>query len=109
MRTRAIPGLLQAVRSDRPAMEGLAGRTQMPCSPVGMSATGSAWLRHQLQELDAETLEPEALAELDASHRRQAHAASLIAACEHALEQLGGDHCRRARNCITCAAACSAR
>ena len=51
-----------------------------------------AWLRHQLQELDAEALAPEALAELDASHRRQAHAASLISTCEQALEQLGGDH-----------------
>ena len=51
-----------------------------------------AWLQHQLQELDAETLTPEALAELDGSHRRQAHAASLIAACEQAVEQLGGDH-----------------
>ncbi|QIL20669.1 DNA repair protein RecN [Thermomonas sp. HDW16] len=51
-----------------------------------------AWLAHQLDELQAETLEPEALAELDASHRRHAHAASLIAACESALERLGGDH-----------------
>jgi DNA repair protein RecN (Recombination protein N) len=50
-----------------------------------------AWLQHQLDELQAETLAPEALAELDASHRRHAHAASLIAACGHALEQLGGD------------------
>ena len=50
-----------------------------------------SWLRHQLQELDAETLEPAALAELDASHRRHAHAASLIEACEQALERLGGD------------------
>ncbi len=50
-----------------------------------------AWLQHQLDELQAETLEPEALAELDASHRRHAHAASLIAACEQALDRLGGD------------------
>ena len=50
-----------------------------------------AWLAHQLDELQAETLEPEALAELDASHRRHAHAASLIAACEQALQRLGGD------------------
>ena len=50
-----------------------------------------AWLAHQLEELQAEALEPEALAELDASHRRHAHAASLIAACEQALARLGGD------------------
>ncbi|MEO6228130.1 MAG: DNA repair protein RecN [Thermomonas sp.] len=50
-----------------------------------------AWLQHQLQELRAEALEPEALAELDRTHRRHAHAASLIAACELGLEQLAGD------------------
>ena len=58
----------------------------------GDVAERQAWLQHQLDELQAEALEPEALAELDASHRRHAHAASLIAACEHALERLGGDH-----------------
>ncbi|MEO5629113.1 MAG: DNA repair protein RecN [Thermomonas sp.] len=49
------------------------------------------WLQHQLQELQAEILEPEALTELDRSHRRHAHAASLIAACEQGLQQLAGD------------------
>ena len=58
----------------------------------GDVAERTAWLQHQLDELQAETLEPEALAELDASHRRHAHAASLIAACEGALERLGGEH-----------------
>lgn len=50
-----------------------------------------AWLQHQLQELQAEALEPDALAELDRNHRRHAHAASLIAACELGLLQLAGD------------------
>ncbi len=50
-----------------------------------------AWLQHQLQELQAETLGADALAEIDRSHRRHAHAASLIAACEQALQQLTGD------------------
>ncbi len=50
-----------------------------------------AWLQHQLQELQAEALEPEALAELDRNHRRHAHAASLIEACDLALQQLAGD------------------
>lgn len=58
----------------------------------GDVAERTAWLQHQLDELQAETLEPDALAELDASHRRHAHAASLIAACEGALERLGGEH-----------------
>jgi DNA repair protein RecN (Recombination protein N) len=49
------------------------------------------WLRHQLEELDAETLDAESLAELDRGHRRQAHAAALIAACEDAGERLGGE------------------
>ncbi|MFN7137099.1 MAG: hypothetical protein ACK4MU_06230, partial [Thermomonas sp.] len=50
-----------------------------------------AWLQHQLDELQAQPLEPAALAELDASHRRHAHAAALITACDHALDLLGGD------------------
>lgn len=50
-----------------------------------------AWLQHQLQELQAEALEPDALADLDRNHRRHAHAASLIEGCELALQQLAGD------------------
>ncbi|MFN7183734.1 MAG: DNA repair protein RecN [Thermomonas haemolytica] len=50
-----------------------------------------AWLQHQLDELRAQPLDPAALAELDASHRRHAHAAALIATCDHALDLLGGD------------------
>jgi DNA repair protein RecN (Recombination protein N) len=57
----------------------------------GDVAERQAWLRHQLDELASEALEPEALAVLDASHRRHAHAASLIVACELGLDQLGGD------------------
>ncbi|GAB3333084.1 DNA repair protein RecN [Marilutibacter aestuarii] len=49
------------------------------------------WLEHQHAELERETLEPEALAQLDADHRRQAHASALIDACESALLQLSGD------------------
>ncbi|GAB3384391.1 DNA repair protein RecN [Lysobacter fragariae] len=49
------------------------------------------WLEHQFVELDRETLEPEALAKLEADHRRIAHAAGLIAACDGAFVQLGGD------------------
>ena len=49
------------------------------------------WLEHQLGELQRESLEPESIAELVASHRRHAHSAALIAACESALARLGGD------------------
>jgi DNA repair protein RecN (Recombination protein N) len=50
-----------------------------------------ALLEHQLGELAREALEPEAIAELVAAHRRQAHAAALIGACEAAALRLGGD------------------
>lgn len=50
-----------------------------------------SWLQHQLDELDAQPLDPVALAALDASHRRHAHAAALMAACDGALDALAGD------------------
>jgi len=49
------------------------------------------WLEHQLAELDREPIDPAAIADLDAAHRRQAHSAALIAACDAALAQLDGD------------------
>lgn len=57
----------------------------------GDTAERRDWLRHQLDELEAESLDAESLAELDRGHRRQAHAAALIAACEDAGERLGGE------------------
>jgi DNA repair protein RecN (Recombination protein N) len=56
-----------------------------------------AWLQHQLDELDAQPLDPATLAELEASHRRHAHAAGLIAACDAALDTLGGEDAVTAR------------
>jgi DNA repair protein RecN (Recombination protein N) len=50
-----------------------------------------ALLDHQLAELARERLEPEAIAELVAAHRRQANAAGLIAACDAAASGLAGD------------------
>ena len=50
-----------------------------------------AWLEHQLGELQRESLEPESIAELVASHRRHAHSAALIGACDGAFVRLGGD------------------
>ncbi|WP_372341024.1 hypothetical protein, partial [Pseudomonas aeruginosa] len=36
------------------------------------------FLEHQLRDLDREDLEPESIAALGASHRRQAHASALL-------------------------------
>ncbi len=49
------------------------------------------YLEHQLAELAREDLAASAIETLVASHRRQAHAASLIQACDDALSRLGGD------------------
>ncbi|MBF6025504.1 DNA repair protein RecN [Lysobacter niastensis] len=49
------------------------------------------WLQHQHGELDREALEPDAIARLQADHRRHAHAAGLIAACDNAFARLGGE------------------
>jgi len=59
---------------------------------AGDADARSDWLAHQLRELEAEQLEPDAIAELVAQHRRHAHAADLITACDSALACLGGDH-----------------
>ena len=57
----------------------------------GDVAERSDWLAHQLDELEREALDADAIAELNAAHRRQAHAAGLIAACDDALSRLDGD------------------
>lgn len=49
------------------------------------------FLEHQLRELEREDLEPESIAALGASHRRQAHASALLGACEAAGTRLSGD------------------
>ena len=50
-----------------------------------------AFLGHQLGELEREDLAPEAIAALGTAHRRQAHAAALIGACERVAGQLNGE------------------
>ncbi|KGQ20224.1 DNA repair protein RecN [Lysobacter dokdonensis DS-58] len=50
-----------------------------------------AFLEHQLAELRREALEPDAFADLVATHKRHAHAAGLIAACDAAGGRLGGE------------------
>ena len=47
------------------------------------------WLGHQLEELEREDLDPDAIAGLAAAHRRQAHATTLVDACDGALARLG--------------------
>ncbi len=49
------------------------------------------FLEHQLRELEREDLAPEAIAALAASHRRQAHASTLLLACETATARINGD------------------
>jgi len=49
------------------------------------------WLGHQIAELEREDLGAGAIEALVAGHRRQAHAAGLIAACDEALAGLSGD------------------
>lgn len=49
------------------------------------------WLQHQHTELERETLEPDSIQQLQADHRRQAHAADLIAACDGVFARLGGE------------------
>ncbi|MEG3191000.1 MULTISPECIES: DNA repair protein RecN [Novilysobacter] len=49
------------------------------------------WLEHQYAELERETLEPESIEQLHADHRRHAHAAGLIDACDAAFARLGGE------------------
>ena len=84
------PGLLEAVRGQALRWRALQQEREALLAR-GDVAERQSWLQYQLQELQAESLQPEALAELDRSHRRHAHAASLITTCEQALEQLGGD------------------
>lgn len=50
------------------------------------------FLRHQVAELEAESLAPEALAELGSEHGRLANAGSLIEGCGKLAEALDGEH-----------------
>ncbi|MBC7657600.1 MAG: DNA repair protein RecN [Frankiaceae bacterium] len=50
-----------------------------------------AYLEHQVAELADESLDPSGIEELLAAHRRQTHAASLLASYDTALAQLSGE------------------
>ncbi len=66
-------------------------REHQQLSGAGNASDRRDWLAHQLTELERESLEPESIAELDAAHRRQSHAAGLISACDEGLLALAGD------------------
>ncbi|MCD9030328.1 DNA repair protein RecN [Luteimonas sp. Y-2-2-4F] len=87
---------LEAVAAQAQAWSALLAERER-LSRIGDPAERRDWLAHQLRELERERLEPEALAELDAAHRRQANAAGLIAACEGALSALSEDDALTAR------------
>lgn len=84
------PALLKAVRDAAGHWKRLQAERDALLAR-GDVADRQAWLRHQLDELAAEALEPEALAQLDADHRRHANAASLIGVCDVALDALAGE------------------
>lgn len=79
-----------AVRDAAQAWSALLRERDM-LSRQGDTGERIGWLEHQLGELQRESLEPESIAELSAAHRRHAHAAALIAACDSAFSRLGGD------------------
>ena len=66
-------------------------REQARLSAAGDVSDRIDFLGHQLAELEREALEPDDIAELVAGHRRQAHAAELVEACDAALAGLGGE------------------
>ena len=84
------PQLLARVREAATAWRRLQGERDALLAR-GDVGERQAWLQHQLEELDGESLDAAALAELDAGHRRHANAASLIGVCDAALEALSGD------------------
>jgi DNA repair protein RecN (Recombination protein N) len=79
-----------AVRDAAQAWSALLRERDM-LSRQGDAGERIGWLEHQLGELQRESLEPESIAELAAAHRRHAHSAALIAACDSAFARLGGD------------------
>ena len=81
---------LAAVREAAAAWTGLL-RERDALSRAGDVSERIDWLAHQLGELEREDLRPESIEALEAAHRRQAHAASLIGACDEALNGLAGD------------------
>ena len=66
-------------------------REQDALSQQGNICERITWLKYQLQELQQEQLDSESITALFIVHRRQAHAASLMEACDRACHDLGSD------------------
>jgi DNA repair protein RecN (Recombination protein N) len=66
-------------------------REREALSQRGDPADRMAFLGHQLQELQRDAIDPAAFADLVATHRRHAHSAGLIGACDAAAVRLGGE------------------
>jgi len=79
-----------AVRQAANAWQALVDEAQA-LSQQGDVSDRIGFLEHQLRELEHEDLEPDAIAALGQSHRRQAHASALLAACQSATQQINGD------------------
>jgi len=58
---------------------------------AGNVADRLAFLQYQLDELHGQDLEPTAIAQLLANHRRQAYSSALVEACQQALLALNGE------------------
>jgi DNA repair protein RecN (Recombination protein N) len=89
----AFGGLEPTLSEVRGAARTWAGLLQERDQLAGQGDPGDriAWLEHQLGELQRESLEPERIAALTSDHRRHAHAAELIGACESAAARLGNE------------------
>jgi len=84
------PALLDAVAAAAKHWRGLLDERER-LSRSGDVSARLDWLAHQFTELDAEVLDAAAISDLETRHRRHAHAAGLIAACDTALSQLAGE------------------
>jgi DNA repair protein RecN (Recombination protein N) len=93
-------GLLDAFARHAPLLEAVVAtarqwnallRERDTLSRTGDVSERIDWLKHQLAELAREDLRPQSITDTIATHRRHAHAAGLIAACDGALASLGGE------------------
>lgn len=92
--------LLDAFGRHQPGLDAVAGAarawSELLRERERLTAAGDVgdridFLGHQLAELEREELAPASIEALLAAHRRQAHGAELVGACDAALERLGGD------------------
>ncbi|MFT4196350.1 MAG: AAA family ATPase, partial [Pseudoxanthomonas sp.] len=81
---------LQAVRAAAAQWSALLAERER-LNALGDVADRLDYLQHQAGELAAEELAPQAIAQLEALHRRQAHGSALLQACEDGLARLTGE------------------